>query len=313
MAQDKKHIPVLLTEVINLLQPQSNQTYIDATIGLGGHARAILERTGPQGVLIGFDRDETALRQAQNNLKVFGSRVIYIHDSYSKIKTKINEHSFDKVNGIVCDLGYSSVQVESGERGFSFLDTESLDLRYDRESGITADELLHTASEKELTDILRDYGEETLAYRIAQAICQTRKKTKITGLRLKEIVERVYGSHYRKPSRIHPATKTWQALRIAVNHELDELQVFLPQAVACLQSGGRLAVISFHSLEDRLVKRFFQTESRDCICPKEVPYCVCKHVHSINVLTKKPIVPQEDEVRENPRSRSAKLRVIKKI
>jgi 16S rRNA (cytosine1402-N4)-methyltransferase len=307
------HIPVLLDEVLKFIQPKADENFIDATLGGGGYTKAILERTAPNGRVMSFDLDDSAIVVAQTQLSDFFSRIVYIHENYSKLKTKINEYQFNKICGIVCDLGYSSLQIEDKTRGFSFESEGQLDLRYNIKTELTADEILHTWSEKNLVEILKNYGQEPLAYRIVKEILFIRKKTKITGQVLKEIVEKVYAKKWHTPSRIHPATRVWQALRIAVNDEFEHLRNFLPQAIEVMQKDGILAIVSFHSLEDKIVKEYFKTEARDCICPKEATICVCQHKARIKILTKKPVVPSQAEITRNPRSRSAKLRVVQKI
>ncbi len=309
---NKKHQPVLLTEVIDYLQPQPNQNFVDATVGLGGHLLAILEKTAPAGKALAFDLDPEALSLARVNLSKYQDRVIFINKNYSELKQVVYEYKFSPIHGIVCDLGYSSAQVEDERRGFSFSVKGYVDLRYSPKQEITADYLLHNLSEKELTQVFRQ-GDEKLARIIAKEIVKKRKETKITGEILNEIVRRVYKRFFKKPSKIHPATKVWQALRIAVNDEFVNLQKFLSAAVEVLAPGGRLAVISFHSAEDRIVKNFFRQEAKDCWCDARLPQCVCQHKATIKIITKKPIVPTEEEIKNNPRSRSAKLRVVEKI
>ena len=308
----REHQPVLLAEVINYLDPQPNQNFIDATVGLGGHLRAILDRTAPQGKALAFDFDPEALSLAQAKLSQYKDRVIFINKNYSELKQVVYEYKFSPINGIVCDLGYSSAQVEDERRGFSFSVKGPIDLRYNPSQKITADYLLHHLSEEELTEIFRQ-GDERLARSIVKAIIKKRKEARITGEVLNEIVKRTYKRFFKKSSKIHPATKVWQALRIAVNNEFENLQKFLSAAVEVLAEGGRLAVISFHSAEDRIVKNFFRQEAKDCICDPRLPQCICQHRATIKIITKKPVVPSEDEIRRNPRSRSAKLRVIEKI
>lgn len=307
------HIPVLLDEVISYLQPKANKDYIDATLGGGGYTKRLLEYNGPQEKVMCFDLDKQAIEDSKKYLQEFGNRIIYVNENYSKLKSKTNEYQFNKICGIVCDLGYSSIQIEDKSRGFSFESEGRLDLRYSLETKLTADDILNKWSENEITEILKNYGEEPLAKKIAREIIFIRKKTKITGRILREIVERVYVKTWRKPSRIHPATRTWQALRIAVNEELTHLKIFLSQAVNVLEPGGRLAIVSFHSLEDKIAKDFFRLEARDCVCPKEATICVCQHKASLKILNKKPITPSLQEIKFNPRSRSGKLRVIEKI
>ncbi len=308
-----KHIPVLLEEVINFIQPQSNANYIDATLGGGGYTERLLQENKPQGQVMCFDLDQSAILLGQKKFIKDQNRIIFINDNFSKIKTKINEYKFFKIGGIVCDLGYSTLQIEDDRRGFSFKSEGELDLRFSTQTALTATEILQEWSGEKIADILKRYGEEPLAKKIAQLIVTTRQKTKITGRVLREIVERVYVKKWSTPSRIHPATRTWQALRIEVNQELIHLQNFLVDAVAVMPPGSRLAIVSFHSLEDKIVKHYFQQEAKDCICPKELAKCICQHRAQLKILTKKPVVASEQEVSNNPRSRSAKLRVIEKL
>lgn len=307
------HRTVLLQQVIELLKPTANQNFIDATLGSGGHTSAILKETAPQGKVMGFDWDPAAVDIAKQNLKSYKDRVIFINDNYSKLKTKINEFKFDKISGIICDLGYSSLQMGALDRGFSFQSQEHLDMRYNPALGLTASDILNKWPMAELEKIFQDYSNEVMARAIAKNIVELRQKTKITGTGLRKIVERVYARRWRTPSRIHPATRVWQALRIAVNNEFANLEKFLPQAVDVLIPSGRLAVISFHSGEDRIVKNFIRQEAKDCICPKEFPKCICNHKVKIKIITKKPIIPTITEIKNNPRARSAKLRVVEKI
>jgi 16S rRNA (cytosine1402-N4)-methyltransferase len=244
------HIPVLLKEVLDFIQPQSKQNFIDATLGGGGYTVALLNSNGPIGKVMCFDLDDSAILLAQEKLSQFQNRIIYINDNYSKIKSKVDEYKFDKIGGIVCDLGYSYLQIKDKSRGFSFESQGELDLRYNKQTSLTGTEVINNWSEKDIAYILTSYGEEPLAKRIANKIVLERKKTKITGLILRQIVERVYAKKWATPSRIHPATRTWQALRIAVNDELVNLKLFLEQSLAILPRDSRLAIVSFHSLED---------------------------------------------------------------
>ena len=311
MAQSK-HIPVLLDEVLSFIKPQSGKNYIDATLGGGGYTEALLKKTSPDGQVMCFDLDSDAIALVQEKLGLGCDRITYINDNYSTIKSKVDEYKFNKIGGIVCDLGYSYLQIKDESRGFSFESQGEIDLRYNQQTSLTGDEILNTWREENIVQILKNYGEEPLARKIAKLIVIERKKTKITGMILRQIVERVYGQKWSTPSRINPATRTWQALRIAVNDEFNHLKIFLNQALAVLPNGGRLVVVSFHSLEDKIVKEFFKQEAKDCICPKEVVKCICHHQAQLEILTKKPVRPTDTEIKQNPRSRSAKLRVIEK-
>ena len=297
------HIPVLYQEVLAGLQPRPGGRYVDATVGGGGHARGLLERSSPDGRLLGVDADPTAIALARQSLAEYGERAILVAGNFANLKEIAERHGFCPVDGILFDLGLSSLQVEEAERGFSFQLDGPLDMRYTPHQGRTAADLVNTLPEGPLADMLWRYGEERQARRIARAVVAHRPIRTTTDLA--EVVQGVVS----RRRRIHPATRVFLALRIAVNQELDVLARALPQAVELLAPEGRLAVISFHSLEDRLVKEFFRDQARGCICPPDVPVCCCHHQPALEVLTKKPIRPSEAEVRQNPRSRSARLRL----
>jgi len=304
---DVVHIPVLLQATLTYLRVRPGGTYVDATVGGGGHAEAILSATAPDGRLLGLDLDPEALEVARRRLAPFGERVVLRHGSFALLATLAAD--FAPADGILLDLGLSSLQLADPVRGFSFSQEGPLDMRFDPDAGgPTAADLVNDLSVKELTEILYRYGEERQARRIAEAIVAARP---IRSTRhLAEVVAAAVGRGRR---RIHPATRTFQALRIAVNDELGALQVALPQALDLLAPGGRLVVISFHSLEDRIVKRFLRQEARDCICPPESPACTCGHRARLRVLTRKPVRPTPEEVVQNPRSRSARLRAAERI
>lgn len=304
------HIPVLVREVLATLNPQPGQWFIDGTVGAGGHARAILEATAPDGRLLGLDADPDALEVARRNLEAYGDRVCLVHANFVDLAKEAHRHGFSQVHGVLLDLGVSSLQLELPERGFSFQVEGPLDMRYDPRLTVTAYTLLHELSEEELAELLYRFGEERRSRVIARAIKQAWPIT--TTTQLAEVVTRAVGG--RRGARLHPATRTFQALRIAVNHELDALVRALPAAVDLLAPGGRLAVISFHSLEDRIVKRFFAQEAKDCIC-SSIPYpahCTCGHRATLRLVTPKPITASSEEVKMNPRARSAKLRVAER-
>lgn len=302
-----QHVPVLYQEVLAWLNPQPGGKYIDATVGLGGHAQGILERSAPDGRLLALDRDPAALDVARQRLAEFGERVTLVQGCYSDLASLARQEGFDPVQGILFDLGVSSLQLDDPARGFSFQHDGPLDMRMGPDVGLTAEEIVNRWPEKELARILYAYGEERKARQVARAICAHRP-LRTTG-ELAALVAKVVG-----PSgKIHPATRTFQALRIAVNGELDALAAALPQAVELLAEGGRLVVIAFHSLEDRIVKQFIAREAQDCICPPGLPQCVCGHVATLRRLTKKPIVPDAAEIQRNPRSRSARLRVAQRL
>ncbi len=301
------HLPVLYKAIIHALQPRAAGRYIDGTLGAGGHAAGILEASGPDGELLGLDRDPRALVIARERLAPFGGRAHLTQASYVTMKDEAAKLNWVTVNGIVFDLGVSSMQLDNAERGFSFLQDGPLDMRFDPNAARSASDLVNSLPEAELANLLYRYGEERLSRRIARAIVNGRPIE--TTRQLADLILKTVG----RRERIHPATRTFQALRIAVNGELDAIETVLPLAVSLLRPGGRLAVISFHSLEDRIVKTLFRRESRDCICPPEQPVCTCGHQASLRELTRKPIEADEDEVKANSRARSAKLRIIEKI
>lgn len=306
------HQPVLLKEVLEYLNPKANQNFIDGTIGGGGHASAILEKAKPEGKLLGLDRDPKAIAAAEQNLKVYKNRVILIQDSYKNIEEIIYGRIVLQFSGILLDLGLSSAQVSvEDSRGFSFKTDQPLDMRFGPETKLTAQEILNRWPEQKLFEIFKNYGEEPKAKVIARKIIKQRLEREFkTTLDLVELIDKVY-SNFRR--HLHPATKVFQALRIAVNNELETLTEALPKLLKVLSPRGRLAVISYHSLEDRIVKRFFQQAAKDCVCPVNFPECRCNHRKQVLILTKKAVTPSWAEIKANPRSRSAKLRVIQKI
>lgn len=302
------HLPVLYHEVLNILMPVSDRRYIDGTLGAGGHSRGILELSKPGGELLGMDLDPVALDLAGKNLAEFGRRAHLVHSSYLEMKSRAQALGWKTVHGILLDLGVSSIQLDNPEKGFSFRADAPLDMRFNPEGGMTAADLVNDAGEEELLHILWEYGEEQNARRIVRAILASRPL--YTTKQLAETIEKAVG---RSHKGIHPATRTFQALRIAVNDELESVSAVLPQAVELLETGGKLAVITFHSLEDRIVKHYFQQESKDCICPPELPICQCGHKASIRVVKPNFIQPGEKEININPRARSARLRVAEKL
>jgi len=302
------HLPVLYHQIILALRPKSPGRYIDATVGAGGHARGILEKSSPDGCLLGFDLDPQALEIATQRLSDYSGRFTLVHASYTTLLDQLQAAGWESSHGIVIDLGVSSMQLDKPEKGFSFLKDGPLDMRFNPHQGTTAAELVNTLAEAELASLIYRYGEERQSRRIARAICQNRP-----FMRTQELAEVIARAAGRQAEKIHPATRTFQALRIAVNGELAGLEAFLPQAVRALSSGSRLAVISFHSLEDRIVKQFFRKESTDCLCPPTQPVCTCGHKASIVEINRRPILAEEAEVKENPRARSARLRVAEKI
>ncbi len=302
------HQPVLYHEVIHILQPESSARYVDGTAGAGGHSIGILESSAPDGKLIAIDIDEQAIKIAGKNLADFSDRVKIFKGSYTEMDRFAEGEGWKCADGILLDLGISSMQLDSAKRGFSFSKEAPIDMRFNQSSQLDAQELVNHLNEKELEKIIRDYGEERHARKIAKAIVMNRPFR--STIELAETIKKASGE---KHQRINPATKTFQALRIAVNQELERIEEGLEKAIALLCSGGRLVVISYHSLEDRIVKQFFNRESRGCICPPEQPVCTCGHKAILEILTKRPITPSEEEIEQNPRSRSAKLRAVQKI
>ncbi len=303
---DALHQPVLYKEIIHALQPKNPGRYVDGTVGAGGHARGILEACAPDGRLLGMDVDPQALAAARETLAPYGQRVVLVQASYTSLLGELQRIGWDAVDGIVLDFGVSSMQLDQPERGFTFQREAPLDMRFDPGHGMTAGDLLNTASESEIADILYRFGEEPQARRIARSIVQARPIR--TTVQLAEIVKKAYPGH----SRIHPATRTFQALRIAVNDELGAVEDVLPEVVQALRPGGRLAVISFHSLEDRLVKDFFRSESRDRLNPPYEQIYEVERKATLKEITRKPITPSAQEIEKNPRARSAKLRVAER-
>lgn len=312
---EKVHTSVLLNEVIEWLAPREGGLYLDGTLGMAGHSSAILAAAGKNAQLAGLDRDEQALELAGTRLEPFGDRAHRFHLAFSRFEAALDELGWDTVDGVVLDLGVSSLHLDRAERGFSFIKDGPLDMRMDPAGGMPpASSIVNKASYSDLNRILKLYGEEPLASRITKAILAAREQEKITTtLQLAAIVEKAYPAKRKALSRTHPATKTFQGLRIAVNSELEELQNFLRQIPERLSPGGRVAIISFHSLEDRIVKKAFKAESQQCDCPPMQPVCTCGKVKRLNVLTRKPVLPTEEEMKVNPRSRSAKLRVAEKV
>ncbi|MCB0211044.1 MAG: 16S rRNA (cytosine(1402)-N(4))-methyltransferase RsmH [Anaerolineae bacterium] len=305
------HIPVLLQEVLDALQPKPGGIYIDGTVGAGGHAEAILRASAPAGQLFGFDQDEHALKIARRQLAEFDARVHLHHSNFDQLSDVVQRYHIPPADGILLDIGVSSMQLDQSERGFSFQADGPLDMRMDTSAQESAADLVNHLPEDELANLIYQYGEEPRSRRIARAIVKARPITHT--LQLAEIVAKAAGGRQSGRRKIHPATRTFQALRVAVNKELDVLERVLPQALASLKPGGRLAVISFNSLEDRIVKQYFKRESQDCICPPDQLFCTCRHKAIVIIITKKPVTPSSAEIDANPRARSAKLRVVELI
>ena len=305
-----KHTPVLLSEVLDHLNLRAGQTVVDCTLGLGGHSEAILKKIGKNGKLIVFEQDAENLKIANSKLETLNSKIkakiTYIHDNFENLSEYVKE----PVDGILFDLGFSSPHVDDPERGFSFMNDGPLDMRYDRRQKLTAEHVVNKYNERDLADIIYKYGEERRSRIIANKIVHVRKTKPITSTL--QLV-RVIASTMKRKQKIHPATRTFQALRIYVNRELEVLEKALDQAIELLKPKGRIVVISYHSLEDRIVKNKFRYYASDCICPKELPVCQCNFQKKLYLLTKRPIIPLGIEVSRNPRARSAKLRVAERI
>ena len=306
------HEPVMLAEVLAWMAPRPGGVYCDGTLGGGGHSGAILRAAGEGARLFGIDRDETAIAAASERLKAYpGFRAI--HGNFHDAKALLAEAGAPPLDGVLLDLGVSSPQLDTPERGFSYHEDAPLDMRMDRSRGTTAAELLNTADETEITGIIRDFGEEKWAARIAKIICEHRKEKPLeTTFDLVRAVDAAIPKAVRRKEDGHPARRTFQAIRIAVNDELTPLDQALCDFVDCLKPGGRLCVITFHSLEDRLVKRCFQRLRNPCVCPPKAPICTCGRKPVINILAGGAVAPGEEEIQRNPRARSAKLRVAEK-
>jgi 16S rRNA (cytosine1402-N4)-methyltransferase len=306
------HQSVLLNETVEWLSPPPDGTVLDLTVGMGGHAGEILKRI-PRGRLIGLDQDVDALQHA--GLALEGDPRVSLHKAnFADILGVLNDLSIQEVDSVLMDIGVSSLQLDRPDRGFSFLREGPLDMRMDASQTLTAAEVVNTYPEEKLAKLIFQYGEDPKARALARSIVQTRRQTPFqTTLQLAALAARVCGKSGKKSPVKHPATRLFQALRMEVNQELRVLQTCLESVLTVLKPGGRLAVISFHSLEDRIVKQFMKRESSDCVCPPEIPQCVCGHRASLKILTDKPVTASDEETGRNPRSRSAKLRVAEKI
>ncbi len=313
MKQDKEsfhHLPVLLDEVLEGLRPFTGGRYVDCTVGGGGHSRAVLQASEPAGRLLGLDQDPAALEAAGKALAPFGSRVTLKKANFRRLLEAAREAGFDQADGVLFDIGVSSPQLDEGERGFSFHQDAPLDMRMDPEGPVTARDLVNGLEAAALTRLLRDYGEERWATRIADFIVRNRPLD-TTG-QLVEVIKAAIPAAARRTGP-HPARRTFQALRIAVNDELGALEEGLGQALDLVRPGGRVAVITFHSLEDRIVKQAMQEWARGCICPPDLPVCVCGRKPRARLVSRKPVTAGEEELSRNPRSRSAKLRLAEKL
>jgi 16S rRNA (cytosine1402-N4)-methyltransferase len=306
------HTPVLLHEAVDLLAPKSGGLYVDGTLGAGGHAAEILKRSSPDGVLIGMDQDADAVERSSKSLAPYGDRVIIRQANYRDLPEVLSGLGYEAVDGVLLDLGMSWFHVKTAERGFSFMLDGPLDMRMDMSRPRTAADLVNTLPHEELVKIMREYGEERRAGAIARAIEKARVRGPITStVQLAEIISSAFPPY--PPRRIHPATLTFQALRIAVNDELGSLREGLDRILPLLKHGGRIAVITFHSLEDRMVKQTFVKEAKGCVCPPRLPVCGCGRKPGLRILTPRPVVPGEEEVTKNPAARSAKLRAAEKL
>jgi len=305
---DTPHQPVLYKEIIHALQPQKGGRYVDGTLGAGGHARGILEASAPDGQLLGLDVDPQALAIARETLAPYEHRIHLAQASYTTLSAQLKNLQWDSVDGIALDLGASSMQFDTAERGFSFMQDAPLDMRFGPHATQTAADIVNNYSERELADLIYEYGEERDSRKIARAIVDKRPLHTT-----RELVAAIEAVSPRRGDRIHPATRTFQALRIAVNDELESVKAVLPQAVTALRSKGRLAVISFHSLEDRIVKEFFREQSKDLVNPPYERIYEEERNAVLKEVNRKPILPSEEETEDNPRARSAKLRIAEKI
>ena len=308
-----KHTSVLFKETIDSLAVKPDGVYVDGTLGGGGHASGICERLGSKGLLIGIDRDKDALAAAEKRLEGYKCRKIFVQSNYSKVKSVLEDNCIDKINGAVLDLGVSSFQLDNSERGFSYMQDAPLDMRMDADDSFSAYDVVNTYSEKELARIIREYGEERWASRIASFIVKKRAEAPLTStFELVDAIKAAVPASARREGP-HPAKRTFQAIRIEVNDELSQLKKAVDEFCDVLAPGGRLAVITFHSLEDRIVKEIFARRVHPCTCPPEFPVCVCGKIPDIKKVTGKPLTASKEELLANPRARSAKLRVAEKL
>ncbi|MBI3801334.1 MAG: 16S rRNA (cytosine(1402)-N(4))-methyltransferase RsmH [Deltaproteobacteria bacterium] len=308
---ETRHLPVMLSEVLALLRPRPGADFLDGTLGGGGHAAALLEASAPAGQLLGLDRDDQALSIAARRLAPFSGRFILLHENFSHARSVLSRYGYEGVDGVLLDLGFSSFQIESGERGFSFLRSGPLDMRMDQREECCAADVVNQASESELKRIFRELGEERAAGTLARALVHARTAAPITTTsHLVEVIERIVK---RTPhTHLHPATRVFQALRIRVNGELEHLAAFLNDGYRLLRPGGRMVILSYHSLEDRLVKEAFRYWAATCHCPPQLQVCACRWSPQVRILTPKPLTPTPVEIALNPRARSARLRAVER-
>ena len=308
MGLELHHEPVMMPEIMQALNVQPGGRYIDGTLGEGGHAREILRAADPGGQVLGLDADAEAITVATERLAEYGDSFRAVNANFRDVRATALQHEFVPVHGVLFDLGVSSLQLDRESRGFSFRRADPLDMRFSFDQQITAADIVNRYGESELADIIFHLGEDRAARRIARAIVRSRPI--LTSIELAEVIEKV---NPRRGKRTHPATQTFQAIRIAVNDELSALETALEQAVSLLGQGGRMAVISYHSLEDRIVKNFVRKQASDCVCPPGTPVCRCDHLATLKIVTRRPLIPTDVEIASNPRARSAKLRVVERI
>ncbi len=303
------HNPVLTNEVIKGLNITPGGRYIDATLGEGGHSTNILIKSDPGGQVLGIDADHEAVSVAQKRVNYSSDKFLAVNDNFKNIRSIAMKYNFSPVHGILFDLGVSSLQLDAESRGFSFRRADPLDMRFSYNQNLSASQIINNYDENELANLIFYFGEEKKSRKIAKTIVRNRPIK--SSLELAELICEVIPR--KKNQKINPATKTFQAIRIAVNDELSALETALNESLTVIGEGGRIAVISYHSLEDRIVKNFFKKQSSECICPPRSPVCICKHEKTIKIISKKPIIPSTNEVNNNPRSRSAKLRIAERI
>ncbi|MCT4631759.1 MAG: 16S rRNA (cytosine(1402)-N(4))-methyltransferase RsmH [Firmicutes bacterium] len=309
---DFKHVTVLLKETVEGLNINPNGVYVDGTLGGGGHSEYLLERLD-NGILVGIDQDKDALEAAGKRLKRFGKKFMPYHSNFSNIKNVIKDIGLFKIDGMMIDLGVSSYQLDEAERGFSYMNDGLLDMRMNRSNPLSAEDIVNDYSEEKLAEIIFKYGEEKFSRRIARNICEAREEKRIrTTAELVDIIKESIPARNRREGP-HPAKRTFQAIRIEVNNELGIIEQTIQDATSVLNKGGRLSIITFHSLEDRIVKNAYKELAKGCICPPEMPICTCNNEPKLKIITRKPIIPSAEEIEFNPRARSAKLRIAEKL